>query len=333
MRFDLIYKTTNLINEKIYVGRHVQYDTSAFDGYLGSGVLITRAIEKYGEENFVREIIENVTHADIVNEREIFWIAELSATDRNIGYNIFPGGGGFTTDYMENMWRDPEIREKIIKGLKRTWSIKEVKQRRSLIMKDSLNRPEYKEKCSKRSKEKWQESSYREKSLLAFLLTWTKPEVKENHSKAMKEVWDSEEYRNKIREMRKRPEIIEKFSKGITEALNKPEYKEKRSELTKNDWLRPEYREKQHKSRVESWNRPGAKEKRTKRYARGIKHRTAIFHYVLKSPTGEVFETDCLKEFCNSLGMDHRNLSAVCNGIRKSALGGWTCISKTLREP
>jgi len=47
----IIYKTTNLINNKIYVGKH---NTSANDGYLGSGKLIKQAVKKYGKENIKR---------------------------------------------------------------------------------------------------------------------------------------------------------------------------------------------------------------------------------------------------------------------------------------
>jgi hypothetical protein len=51
----LIYKITNLINNKIYIGKHITKDKN--DDYMGSGKLITRAIEKYGLENFKKEII------------------------------------------------------------------------------------------------------------------------------------------------------------------------------------------------------------------------------------------------------------------------------------
>jgi hypothetical protein len=88
-----VYKTTNLINENIYVGKHIQIGTSAFDGYLGSGLKISRSVKKYGRENFTREIIEFCTSANY-NEREIYWIAELSATNPLIGYNISKGGDG-----------------------------------------------------------------------------------------------------------------------------------------------------------------------------------------------------------------------------------------------
>lgn len=91
--FCFIYKTTNLINNKIYVGKHFQYETSAFDGYLGGGVWIKRVIKKYGKENFIRETIEYCP-SDNINEREMYWISELSATNPLIGYNITNGGEG-----------------------------------------------------------------------------------------------------------------------------------------------------------------------------------------------------------------------------------------------
>lgn len=86
----IIYKTTNLINDKIYVGYH---GTSAEDNYLGSGLYLKRAIDKYNKKNFKREVLEYVCD-DSWSEREIYWISELSATNFNIGYNIALGGNG-----------------------------------------------------------------------------------------------------------------------------------------------------------------------------------------------------------------------------------------------
>lgn len=85
----IIYKTTNLINGLIYVGQHC---TSADDGYLGSGRLITSAINEIGKENFKREILEFCVSG--INQRETYWIDALSARDPNIGYNIIRHGGG-----------------------------------------------------------------------------------------------------------------------------------------------------------------------------------------------------------------------------------------------
>lgn len=84
----IIYKTINLINGKVYVGQ----DSNNNPNYLGSGILLYNAINKYGKENFKKEIIEFCNTRKELNEREIFWIKKLDSRDRNIGYNISEGG-------------------------------------------------------------------------------------------------------------------------------------------------------------------------------------------------------------------------------------------------
>ena len=88
----IIYKTTNLINGKFYVGQ----DSNNRPSYLGSGTALKYAIKKYGKENFKKEILEECSTLEQLNEREIFWIKELDAI--NSGYNIAAGGfkNGFT---------------------------------------------------------------------------------------------------------------------------------------------------------------------------------------------------------------------------------------------
>ena len=49
-----IYKITNLINSKIYIGK----DTTSDPNYYGSGILIRKSIQKYGIENFLKEVID-----------------------------------------------------------------------------------------------------------------------------------------------------------------------------------------------------------------------------------------------------------------------------------
>jgi hypothetical protein len=79
----IIYKTTNLITGKIYVGQ----DSKNNPNYLGSGKYIWNAIKKYGKENFKKEIICGCNSREELNEKEIYWIKELNSTNLEIGYN------------------------------------------------------------------------------------------------------------------------------------------------------------------------------------------------------------------------------------------------------
>lgn len=89
----IIYKTTNLRNGKIYIGKDKVNNPS----YLGSGAILSQAIAKYGKDSFKKEALEECSD-NIINEREQYWIATLNSTNRSIGYNIAPGGtGGDTT--------------------------------------------------------------------------------------------------------------------------------------------------------------------------------------------------------------------------------------------
>lgn len=98
----IVYKTTNLINGKIYIGQ----DLNNNPNYLGSGLMLNNAIKKYGKENFKKETIEVCNSKEELNEREKFWIKELNSQDRKIGYNIADGGTGGKT--WQN-YTDPEM--------------------------------------------------------------------------------------------------------------------------------------------------------------------------------------------------------------------------------
>ena len=90
--YGYIYKTTNLVNGKIYIGQH---KSDSFDaGYYGSGKYLCRALNKYGKENFSIEVLEWCKSKEIADEREIYNIQKLNSRNHNVGYNIAYGGEG-----------------------------------------------------------------------------------------------------------------------------------------------------------------------------------------------------------------------------------------------
>lgn len=90
-----IYRITNLINGKTYIGQHKYEELN--DDYMGSGVLLHKAYEKYGTENFKKEIIcKNVQYKETIDDMEIFYIKKEREQNSFGCYNLTDGGEGST---------------------------------------------------------------------------------------------------------------------------------------------------------------------------------------------------------------------------------------------
>ena len=99
--YGFIYITTNHINGKKYIGQKKYDKYDHWRTYLGSGILLSRAINKYGRENFSKEIIEECETRDKLNAREKYWISYYDAVNSDEFYNIASGGDGGRTCYGE----------------------------------------------------------------------------------------------------------------------------------------------------------------------------------------------------------------------------------------
>jgi group I intron endonuclease len=95
-KYHYIYKTTNLLSGKYYLGMHSTNNLE--DGYMGSGRRLRRSINKYGKDNHKVEILEFVDTRDKLKEREeeIVNLNEIAKEDcMNL---VVGGGGGFTVE-------------------------------------------------------------------------------------------------------------------------------------------------------------------------------------------------------------------------------------------
>jgi hypothetical protein len=128
-KFHFIYKTSNLLNNKFYIGMHSTENVE--DGYIGSGTILWHAIKKYGKSNFITEIIEYLPNREELKAREKEIVNENLLKDP-LCMNIQKGGGGgwfqLTSEeklkhqikastaggksFSEKMKNDPEYRAK-----------------------------------------------------------------------------------------------------------------------------------------------------------------------------------------------------------------------------
>lgn len=88
--FGVIYKITNLLNGKIYIGQTVNFQHRVLHHKSSNRTGVDAAIKKYGWENFKIEVIEECP-IDQLDKREIFWIAKLDCVAPK-GYNLTFGG-------------------------------------------------------------------------------------------------------------------------------------------------------------------------------------------------------------------------------------------------
>ena len=99
--YGYIYKTTDLTNNKIYVGQHKANEFD--DSYYGSGVIIKRLLNKFGTERFKCELLEECQSENELNEKEIYWIDKLNCRNKDIGYNLASGGSFGDSGYHKGM--------------------------------------------------------------------------------------------------------------------------------------------------------------------------------------------------------------------------------------
>ena len=87
-----IYKRTNLVNNKVYIGQTIQEPSIRWKAEDRSNQEIGKAVRQFGKHNFLNEIIDTAVSQDELDQKERFWIQYYDANNPNKGYNRTKGG-------------------------------------------------------------------------------------------------------------------------------------------------------------------------------------------------------------------------------------------------
>lgn len=114
--YGYVYETVCILSGRKYIGQH---KSDVFDpSYIGSGVLLRKAINKYGKDNFTTVLLESANSRNELNNLEKHYIHINNADKSSDFYNIAPGAGGY--NHFENMSidRKMEVIQKISDSVK-----------------------------------------------------------------------------------------------------------------------------------------------------------------------------------------------------------------------
>ena len=108
--FFYIYKITNNINNKYYIGRRRTNKNPSVDKYLGSGVLIKRAVKCHGKENFKKIVLCECANFEELLSAESYYVNQ-SVVDDPLSYNIDLGGRYSNRNIITNALIAKKIKE------------------------------------------------------------------------------------------------------------------------------------------------------------------------------------------------------------------------------
>ena len=138
-----IYKITNLVNKKIYIGLSTydgpqRWDKHRYNANRNSAHHIDRAINKYGEKNFRYEVIEKIPFNKgirYLENREIFYISKFKSTNSKIGYNRSLGGN---VNVAKRVTKSHQLKSSISQKVKKIFSYdlngKFIKEYRNILI-------------------------------------------------------------------------------------------------------------------------------------------------------------------------------------------------------
>lgn len=197
MKYFTVYKVTNNINNKYYIGKHITDDP--YDNYMGSGKAIIRAIKKYGKENFTKEILHFCTDEDEMN------IVEHSIINLNdeMSYNMTIGGkGGWHYVNNNNLTNLPEHLEKKSKKMKEYWTADRKKEKSQKMKK--YYEENGTEKISEGLKSRYENNDFKSSFVVTMTEVNKRSDKREKASIKLKEKWEDTEFVEKMKNRKSR---------------------------------------------------------------------------------------------------------------------------------
>ena len=307
MNYGYIYKITNNINGKIYIGQRkcrkddMTEDEMLNDNYMGSGKILKQAIKKNGIENFTKEIICVCENKDDLNAMETLLILLAKAAYGNDCYNIAAGGHNNSLEYKteEEM---KEFSRKSSKNTKAMWAKRTEEEKAAIGT-----------KIGKSQKKVW--SNYTAEELA---------KISEQRSESSKAMWESKTEGEKVQTRAKQSESAiarwESYTEEKLEMISK-----NYSEAQKKIWEDPEA----HKKASETAKKRQANytEEEKKEIGRKVSeaHSNFINIYGVDKITGEkteVFATEYeAKEFVRKKGYKTACIEKCLSGKMKTLYG------------
>ena len=141
-----VYEITNLINGKKYIGKRSCHCPIEEDKYMGSGKLLKKAIDKYGKENFKKDILQICENEEMAYEWEKVYIEQAKAYKNDKYYNISTGGDGFSSYDIKKLWEDDIYKANMCKKFKNRKHSDKTKEKMSIAHKGKKLTEEHKEK-------------------------------------------------------------------------------------------------------------------------------------------------------------------------------------------
>ena len=290
-----IYKITNTLNSKTYIGKHKASTNKdpLNDNYWGSGVLLKRSYQKYGKDNFTKEILESDLTEQEATLKEIQYIRESKARGK-AEYNLSPGGEGIAvTDLSpEELAQYLDQRSKAIsQSIKDYWA--------------TLSDKEYENRCNT-MKEGWAQQTQEQRQLFSEKRSSIQRGVYSNTSQDLRDSIHSKTSQTlKATRVLKSQQQLHEESLNISKGL-----KEYYSNLCEEDRNKLRLN---HSRSQQGYLKRESKEHREARLKKSALSRS--YDWVIEDPRGQLINIRGLSTWCKEIFGDKAN--SACTTLKQ----------------